>query len=307
MYLTQNANLLEFNIMKKLIIIMFTAAALLMSCATTKPIKVETLDTSVFYVNHIELTSETIEPTDEELVQIFQLMPYSQVADAVKEKTGLFLDLTLIDEEYIKENIEYTVICDAESDEILNELNKWEVNFEVDESYEQLCDLYFSMNPPDGYLSVKAVMHTTQTIPAKKEGKDDKIVNLQSTVYKTFDQWTFKNIFVDPRSCAKIKFQKNLYPTFIQNELFSVYSIVNTSEDGYINLNVKEPVEIRCNIDDPGNMFFSPAQIYNARFEDTFQPGKKYILKYKLKRFSPDSTKWVVVFKLKEEKPDQTN
>ena len=64
MYLTQNANLLEFNIMKKLIFIMFTAAALLMSCATTKPIKVETLDTSVFYVNHIELTSETIEPTD---------------------------------------------------------------------------------------------------------------------------------------------------------------------------------------------------------------------------------------------------
>ena len=150
-------------------------------------------------------------------------------------------------------------------------------------------------------------MHTTQTIPATKEGQADKIVKLQSSVYQTFEKWTFKKIFVDPRSCAQIRFHKNIYPTFIQNELFSVYSLLNAGEDGYININVKEPVEIRCNIDDPGNMFFSPAQIYNARFEDTFQPGKKYTLKYKLKRRSPDSANWIVVFKLKEDKPDQTN
>ncbi len=238
---------------------------------------------------------------------MFKSFPYEEICDYVFEKYGIYIDTYDLELYPIENNIEYTVICDAESDEVLEELSQWELNLNVTDDNGQYCELIFSMEPPDGYLSVKILLHTTQTIAATKEGKEDKIVNLQSTYYKTFEKWTFKSIFVDPRSCAKIKFQKNLYPTFIQNELFSIYSVLNTSEDGYINLNVKEPVEIRCNIDDPGNMFFSPAQIYNARFEETFQPGKKYILKYKLKRFSPDSTNWTVVFKLKEEKPDQTN
>lgn len=293
--------------MKKIFLIIAVITTFLVSCTTTRPIKAETLESPVFTVNHIILTSGTIEPSDEELVQIFQSLPFDEIAETVELKTGITLDLSLIDDDYMAENIEYTVVCDAETEEELEELLEWELNFELDdEEQDQLCDLYFSMEPPDGYLSVKAVMHTTQTIPAKKEGKEDKIVNLQSTVYQTFDKWTFKNIFVDPRSCAQLKFSKNLSPTFIQNELYSVYAILNTSEEGYININVKEPVEIRCNINDPGNMLFSPAEIYNAVFEDTFQPGKKYILKYKLKRLSPDSANWIVVFTLKEETPKMT-
>ena len=293
--------------MKKIILLIIIITTLFVSCATTKPIKVETLESNVFTVNRIVLKSGTIHPEQEEIIQIFKTIPYSEVFDAIYDKTGLYINTKLITNEEIENNIEYTVECDAETEDIIRELPEWELNLNTDEDTVQFCELIFSMEPPDGYLSLKAVLRTTQTIPATKEGKEDKIVNLQSTVYETFDKWTFKNIFVDPRSCAQIKFQKNLYPTFIENELFSVYSVLNTSNDGYINLNVKEPVQIRCNIDDPGNFFFSPAQIYNACFEETFQPGKKYILKYKLKRRSPDSSNWIVIFKLKEEKPDQTN
>lgn len=292
--------------MKKLFITIALVTTLLISCTTTKPIKAETLESKDFTVNRIVLTSSTIHPGDEEVAQIFKSIPYSDVFDAVYEKTGLYIDTRLIDLCDVENNIEYTVVCDAETEEVLEELPEWELNFETDEETTQFCELIFSMEPPDGYLSVKAVLHTSQIIPATKEGKEDKVVNLQSVAYKTFEGWTFKNIFVDPRSCAQIKFDKNIYPTFIQNELYSVYSVLNMGDEGYLNLNVKEPVEIRCNIDDPGNMFFSPAQIYNARFEETFQPGKRYILKYKLKRFSPDSSNWIVVFKLKEEKPKQS-
>ena len=291
--------------MKKIILFLIVITTLLVSCTTTRPIKVEDLESKNFTVNRIVLTSNTIHPNDEEIIQIFKSIPYDTIFDEVYAKTGLYIKTHLITNEEIENNIEYTVVCDAETEEIIEELPEWELNLQTDDDIDQLCELIFTMEPPDGYLSVKAVLHTTQTIPATKEGKEDKIVYLQSTAYKTFEKWTYKNIFVDPRSCAQIQFQKNLYPTFIQNELFSVYSVINTSEDGYINLNVKEPVEIRCNIDDPGNMFFSPAQIYNARFEGTFQPGKKYLLKYKLKHRSPDSTNWIVVFKLKEEKPKQ--
>lgn len=295
--------------MKKLFILLTVAAAFIMSCTTTRPIKAENLDSEVFTVNRIVLTSETIEPSDEELVQMFQQFPYEEICDYVEEKTGLYLDMSLIDNDYIESNIEYTVVCDAETEDVLYELNEWEVNFETDDEYDeeaQLCDLYFSMNPPEGYLSVKVVMHTTQTIPATKEGKDDKIVNLQTTCYQTFDKWTFKNIFVDPRSCALIRFHKNIEPTFIENELFNVYKVLNTQEDGYIAVSIKDPIEIRCNITDPGNMFFSPAEIYNAKLYTIFMPGKKYTIKYKLKRRSPDSSKWIVKFVVKEDKPKLT-
>ena len=292
--------------MKKIIILLTVLSTLLVACTTTKPIKAENLESRAFTVNRIVLKSNTIHPNEEEVVQIFKSIPYLEIFDDVYDKTGLYIKTNYITNEEIENNIEYTVVCDAETDEVIEELPEWELNLQVDEDISQFCELIFSMEPPDGYLSVKAVMHTSETVPATKEGKEDKIINYQSTAYSTYEKWTYKNIFVDPRSCAQIKFQKNLYPTFIQNELYSVYSVLNTSEDGYINLNVKEPVEIRCNIDDPGNIFFSPAQIYNARFEDTFQPGKKYILKYKLKRRSPDSANWIVVFKLKEEKPDQS-
>ena len=292
--------------MKKILFIIAALTTLFVSCTTTRPIKVENLDSEVFVVNRIVLSSETIFPSDEEVVQIFEQLPYSDICDLVEEKTGIELDMYLFANNFNPDDIEYTWLCDDDTGAVIEQLPEWEINFEADEEDTQFCDLYFTMNPPDGFLSVKAVMHTTQTIPATKEGKEDKIVNLESRYYNTFDKWTYKNIFVDPRSCAQIKFHKNIKPTFIQNELFSVYQILNTSDDGYINLNVKEPVEIRCNIDDPGNMFFSPAQIYNATFEDTFQPGKQYLLKYKLKRVSPDSAKWIVVFNLKEVKPKLT-
>ena len=292
--------------MKKIAILISLCAALFVSCTTTRKINSDSLYSTTFTVNKIVLNSNTIHPSDAEIIQIFKSFPYEEICDYVFEKEGIQLNTHYITNEAIENDIEYTVLCDAETEEVLEELTQWELNLELEEPAKQLCELIFSMEPPDGYLSVKAVMHTTQTIPAQKEGKKDRIVNLQSTVYQTFEKWTFKNIFVDPRSCAQIKFQKNLYPTFIQNELYSVYSVLNTSEDGYINVNVKEPVEIRCNIDDPGNMFFSPAEIYNASFVETFQPGKKYILKYKLKRRSPDSANWIVVFKLKEEKPEQS-
>ena len=47
-------------------------------------------------------------------------------------------------------------------------------------------------------------------------------------------------------------------------------------------------------------------QLCNELLEYLFDPGKKYMIKYKLKRFSPDSTKWKVIFVIKEEKPKQT-
>lgn len=294
------------GIMKKIFILIAIAGALLMSCTTTKPLKADSLDSEVFIVNRIVLSSQTIEPSDQELVQIFQSLPYEEVSDFVEEKTGLLLDTYLIDNDYFVENIEYNVVCDAESEEVLYELPEWEVNFETREIDDQLCDLYFTMDPPSGFLSVKAVMHTSQTIPATKEGKEDKIVNLQATASKTFDKWTFKNIFVDPRSCALIRFHKNIEPTFIENELFSVYKVLNTQEDGYIAVSIKEPIEIRCNILDPGNLFFSPAEVYNAKLYTIFQPGKKYTIKYRLKRRSPDTSKWIVKFNVKEDKPKLT-
>jgi hypothetical protein len=291
--------------MKKLLLLLTVISALLVSCATTKPIKAEDLNSRVFTVNRIVLTSSTIEPSDEELVDIFTSIPYQEIYDCVYEKTGLYLNTSYLYFDDIAENIEYTVVCDAETEDVIQELPEWELNFDVDEDIDQLCELVFSMDPPEGYLSVKAVLHTTQTIPATKEGKEDKIVNLQSTVYNTFDKWTYKNIFVDPRSCALIRFHKNIEPTFIENELYSVYKVLNTQSDGYLAVNIKDPIEIRCNINDPGNMFCSPAEIYNAKLFTVFLPGKKYTIKYKLKRTSPDSTKWVVKFKVKEEKPSQ--
>ena len=292
--------------MKKLLYLLTLVSILMVSCTTTKLLKAQDLDSQVFTVNHIVLTSDTIEPSDEELIQMFQQFPYSDICDYVEEKTGIILDTSLINNDEIEGNIEYTVVCDAQTDEILQELPEWELNLETDEDTEQLCDLIFSMDQPDGFLSVKAVMHTTQIIPAQKEGKDDKVVNLQTTVSKTFDKWTFKNIFVDPRSCALIKFHKNIQPTFIENELFSVYSVLNSQDKGYIAVNILEPIEIRCNINDPGNMFFSPAEVYNAKLYTVFQPGKKYTIKYKLKRRSPDTTNWIVKFKVKEDKPKLT-
>ena len=291
--------------MKKIALLITVLATLLVSCTTTRPVKADELDSYEFIVDKISLTSSTIKPSDQELVEIFKSFPYDEICDYVFDKYGIYISYYYFDPEQIEGNLEYTVICDAETDEVLEELQEWDLNIDTQDDTDQLCELVFSMDPPDGYLTVKVIIHTTQTIPATKEGKEDKIINLQSTYSSTFEKWTFKNIFVDPRSCAQVKFQKNLYPTFIQNELYSVYSVLNQAEDGYINLNVKEPVEIRFNIDDPGNMFFSPAQIYNASFTETFQPGKKYLIKYKLKRHSPDSTKWIVVFKVKEETPKQ--
>ena len=293
--------------MKKILLFITVLTALLASCTTTKKLKVENLEDDVFVINKIVLTSNTIEPTDQELITIFQSLPYAQVCDIVEEKTGIVLDSYLIDPDFIPGNIEYSIVYDAETDEEIKELPEWELNLELEDETDQLCTLYFTMDPPDGFLSVKAVMHTTQIIPSEKEDKEDKIVNLQTSVSSTFEKWTYKSIFVDPRSCALVKFHKNIEPTFIENELYSVYKILNVQEDGYIAINVKNPVEIRCNINDPGNIFFSPAEIYNASFTENFQPGKKYLIKYKLKRKSPDSTNWIVNFKIKEEKPDQKN
>ncbi|MBO4640240.1 MAG: hypothetical protein J5710_10835 [Treponema sp.] len=292
--------------MKKILLFIAVFTALLMSCTTTKPLKAEQLDSNVFTVNRIVLTSNTIEPSDEELIEIFQSLPYADICDLVEEKTGIYLDTSLIENDEIAGNIEYTVVCDADTEEELYELPEWELNFETDEDTDQFCELNFTMDPPNGYLTAKAIMHTTQTIPATKEGKEDKIVNLQTSVSQTFDKWTFKNIFVDPRSCALIKFHKNIEPTFVENELYSVYKVLNIQDDGYLAVNIKDPIEIRCNINDPGNMFFSPAEIYNAKLYTIFMPGKRYTIKYKLKRVSPDSTKWIVKFKVKEDKPKQS-
>lgn len=289
--------------MKKLVFIFALAATFLISCTTTRPIKADDLNSNFFVVNRIVVKSDTIEPDDEELIQIFQSLPYQELCDYVEEKTGFVLDMYYFDPENVRGNIEYNVLYDVEEDEEIEDLPEWELNLEVEEHETQFCDLIFTMDPPDGYLSAQAVLHTTQTIPATKEGKEDQVVNLQSRYYKTFEKWTYKNIFVDPRSCAQIKFHKNIIPTFIENELFSVYEVLNKTDDGYININIKTPVTIRCNINDPGNMFSSPAEIYDATFTATFQPGKQYMLKYRLRRVSPDSSKWIVLFKLKEVKP----
>ncbi len=293
--------------MKKLFILSTILFSLFISCKTTKtlalPIKPENLDSNAFIVNRVVLKSDTIEPSDEDLIQIFQSLPYNEIIDIVFEKKGLRLDMSLINETEFRNNIEYNVLCDAETEEPISELPEWEMNYETDEDEDQLCTLYFTMDPPDGFLAVQAVMQTTQIVPAKKEGKPDKEIPLQSVVNYTFDIWTYKNIFIDPRSCALIKFNKHITPTFIENELFSVYKVLNQTEDGYIAVKVKDLVEIRCNISDPGNLFSSPAEIYNASFTPIFQPGKKYMIKYKLKRYSPDSTKWKVNFIVKEEKP----
>jgi hypothetical protein len=296
--------------MKKINILLIAFLSLIVSCKSTKglimPIKAENLDSIVFVVTRVVVKSQTIEPSDEELIQIFQLLPYAELSDLVYEKKGLVLDTSLIKPDEIANNIEYTVVCDAETEEELYDLPEWEMNFIPETETDQTCTLYFTMDPPEGYLNAQAVLETTQLVPAKKEGKEDKIVPLQSTVSQTFDRWTFKNIFVDQRSCAKLKFNKHLTPTFVENELFDVYKILNSTEDGYINVNVKDLIEIRFNIDDPGNLFFSPAEIYNAKLEYVFSPGKEYMIKYKLKRFSPDSSKWKVFFSIKEIKPKQT-
>lgn len=270
------------------------------------PIKAENLESNVFVVTRVVVKSGTIEPSDEELIQIFQLLPYAEMCDLVLEKKGLQLDISLIQAAEIPNNIEYTVVCDAETEEELEDLPEWEMNFIPEEETTQTCTLYFTMDPPEGYLNAQAVMETIQVVPAKKEGKEDKLVPLQSTVSQVFDKWTFKNIFVDPRSCARLKFNKHLFPTFVENELFDVYKILNQTEDGFVNVNVKDLIEIRFNIDDPGNLFISPAEIYNAKLEYVFSPGKDYMIKYKLKRYSPDSSKWKVMFSIKEIKPKQT-
>ena len=296
--------------MKKFSVFTIILSLLFISCTSTKgitmPIKPENLESNVFVVTKVVVKSQTIEPSDEELIQIFQLLPYSQVCDLVMEKKGLELDISLIEAAEIPNNIEYTVLCDAETEEELEDLPEWEMNFVPEEETDQTCTLVFTMDQPDGYLAAQAIMETIQIVPAKKEGQEDKIVPLQSTVSQTFDTWTFKNIFVDQRSCARIKFNKHLTPTFVENELFNVYKILNQTDDGFINVNVKDPIEIRFNINDPGNMFFSPAEIYNAKLTTIFSPGKDYMIKYKLKRFSPDSSKWTVVFSVKEIKPKQT-
>ena len=292
--------------MKKLVFIIVSAAFLIISCAGTKPIKVDNLDSEVFTVNHIVLTSNTIEPSDEELVQIFQSLPYEEICDLVEEKTGIVLDMYYFDDSLIEGNIEYTIVYDVETEEELEELPEWELNLETEEQETQFCELFFRLEQPDGFLSAKAVMHTTQTIPAEKEGKEDKTVYLQSTCSTVYEKWTYKSIFVDQRSCGQIKFHKNIEPIFIENELYSVYSVLNKADNGYTNVNINKPVEIRCNIKDPGNLFFSPTEIYNVSFEGTFKPDKQYYLKYKLKRTSPDSHNWKVIFVLKEVKPKLT-
>ena len=296
--------------MKKLSILFVILSLFFISCKSTKglamPIRAENLDSNVFVVNRIVVKSQTIEPSDEELIQIFQLLPYAEMSDLVMEKKGLQLDLSLIKSDEIANNIEYTVVCDAETEEELEDLPEWELNLVPEEETTQTCTLYFTMDPPEGYLNAQAVMETVQIVPAKKEGKEDKIVPLQSTVSQVFDKWTFKNIFVDPRSCARLKFNKHLSPTFVENELFDVYKILNQTDDGFVNVNVKDLIEIRFNINDPGNLFVSPAEVYNAKLEYVFSPGKEYMIKYKLKRFSPNTAKWKVIFSIKEIKPKLT-
>ena len=296
--------------MKKISILLIVITSLFISCKSTKgltmPIKTEKLESNVFVVNRIVVKSGTIEPSDEELIEIFQLLPYAELCDLVMEKKGIELDMSLFNPELIPNNIEYTVVCDAETEEELEDLPEWELNFIPEEETDQTCTLVFTMDPPDGYLTGQAILDTIMIVPAKKEGKEDKIVPLQSTISQTFETWTFKNIFVDQRSCARLKFNKHLTPTFVENELFDVYKILNQTDDGFVNVNVKDPIEIRFNITDPGNMFFSPAEIYNAKLNTIFSPGKDYMIKYKLKRFSPDSSKWKVSFIVKEIKPKQT-
>ena len=140
--------------MKKIIFFLTVLTAFFVSCTTTKPIKVDKLEDDVFVINRIVLTSDTIEPTDEELVQIFQSFPYSEICDYVEEKTGIVIDPYLIDNELIEGNIEYTVVCDAETEEIIKELPEWELNLETEEETSQFCELIFSMDQPDGFLSV---------------------------------------------------------------------------------------------------------------------------------------------------------
>jgi hypothetical protein len=292
--------------MKKILLLIILTATFLVSCATTRPIKTEELDSNVFVVNKIIVKSATIQPTDEELVQIFGQLPYSELSDIVMEKKGILLDTSLINPEKIPNNIEYNLVYNLLTEEVIEELPEWELNLKTDDETDQFCTLIFSMDPPEGYLNAQAIMTTSQLIPAKKEGQEDKLVDLQSTVTYTFEKWTYKNIFVDPRSCALLKFNKNLTPTFIENEIYNVYKVLNTTDDGFLTVNVKDPVILRFNISDPGNIFFSPAEIYNAPLEYTFAPGKKYMIKYRLKRFSPDSSKWKVVFNVKEIKPKLT-
>lgn len=277
---------------------------MLISCTTTKPIKAEELESTIFTVNHISFTSNTLEPEYDDLFEIFQLLPYQDIVDLVYEETGLYINTSLIRPENIDGNIEYCYLYNERTDEVIKDLPTWELNFDTDD--DQLCELIFEMNPPESYLDTKVILHTTKTIPSEKEGKEDKVVNLQTKCAWTFIDWTYKNIFIDPRSCAQVTFNKHIQPMFIDDELFSVYSIVNTSEDGFINVNTKDFVTFRCNIYDPGNMFVSPAEIYNAYFDEEFQPGKKYKINYKIKRHSPNTSNWQITFTVKEIKPKQT-
>ena len=76
--------------MKKISILLIAITTLFISCKSSKglamPIKTENLETNVFVVNRVVLKSGTIEPSDEELIEIFQLLPYAQMCDLVMEK-----------------------------------------------------------------------------------------------------------------------------------------------------------------------------------------------------------------------------
>ena len=135
--------------MKKILLFITVLTALLASCTTTKKLKVENLEDDVFVINKIVLTSNTIEPTDQELITIFQSLPYAQVCDIVEEKTGIVLDPYLIDPDFIPGNIEYSIVYDAETDEEIKELPEWELNLELEDETDQLCTLYFNMDPTD--------------------------------------------------------------------------------------------------------------------------------------------------------------
>ena len=81
--------------MKKIIILLIAFLSLIVSCKSTKgltmPIKAENLDSNVFVVTRVVVKSDTIEPSDEELIEIFQLLPYAEICDLVMEKRDFSL------------------------------------------------------------------------------------------------------------------------------------------------------------------------------------------------------------------------
>lgn len=288
--------------MKKIYYLLIVLTVFLTSCTTTKSLKYQDFEEKNFTVNHIMVTSTTISPTDEEVLQIFENLPMNDIDWMVFDNSGGF---ELLYEEILNEDIKYNIetayLYDVETGEDIEELREWHLNLDTDDV--QLCDISFTMDPPNGYLTADVVLYTKKIIPSEKEGKEDKVINYRKKFSWYFDDWTYKNIFIDPRSCAQIRFNKNIKPTFIDNELYSVYENINSAENGYVNVNPKDDVTILCNIYDKGSFIASPTTIYNVEYKGKLQTGKQYYLTYKLKRFSLNSNKWKVVFNLKEIKP----